>query len=147
MLQKNIATAKSKLELIGCYLKRLREFENIGFDDYLSNFKNQLIVERLLEIIIKAAIDLNKDILSNLNLEKSFTKSEAFFELSKSKIISSELAEKLVSSSKLRNQLIYKYYDIDNKKVFNTINFALQQYPLYVEQVNEYLISLDVDND
>ena len=115
-----------------------------NFSSTLCGSKTQFISDK---IIIKAAIDLNKDILSSLNQENSFTKSEAFIELSKSKIISSKLAEKLVSSSKLRNQLIYKYYDIDYKKVFNAIHFALQQYPIYVEQINSYLISLSEDND
>lgn len=56
MVQTNIATAKNKLKLIVCYLERLKEFEKISLDDYLRNFKNQLIVERLLEVIIKAKV-------------------------------------------------------------------------------------------
>ncbi|MDY6900717.1 MAG: DUF86 domain-containing protein [Cyanobacteriota bacterium] len=147
MVRTNIAIAKNKLELIVCYLEKLKELENIAFDDYLSNFKNQLIVERLLELIIKASIDVNEYILSSLNPENIFTKFEAFIELSKLKIISPELAENLSPSSILRNQLIYQYYDIDHKQVFNSISFALQQYPLYVEQINSYLISLSEDND
>ncbi|GEM_PF-7115654 len=56
MVQTNIATAKNKFKLIVCYLERLKEFEKISLDDYLRNFKNQLIVERLLEVIIKAKV-------------------------------------------------------------------------------------------
>lgn len=102
-MQTNITIAKNKLELIAFYLEKLKEFENIGFDDYLSNFKNQLIVERLMEVIIKAAIDINEYILSKLNPENNFTRIEAFIELGKCNIISLELAENLASSSKLRN--------------------------------------------
>jgi len=140
MVQTNITTAKHKLELIVCYLEKLKEFENISLDDYLNNFKNQLIVERLLEVIIKAAIDVNEYILSSLSKENNFTKSEAFIELSKFNIISPELAENLAASSRLRNKLIYQYYDIDHRQVFNAISFALQQYPIYIKQVIQNLL-------
>ncbi|MEH2118274.1 hypothetical protein [Nostoc sp.] len=40
-----------------------------------------------------------------------------------------------------------EYDDIDPKQVFKAISFALQQYPLSVRQINNYLISLDIDND
>lgn len=36
--------------------------------------------------------------------------------------------------------------EIDPQQVFNAISFALQQYPLYVRQVNSYLISLSQDD-
>lgn len=147
MAQINIATAKNKLELIDCYLKRLKEFENISLDDYLNNFKNQLIVERLLELIIKTAIDINVYILSKLNSESNLTKSEAFIELSKYKTISPELAKELAPSLGLKNHLIYEYCAIEHQRIFTGISIILKQYPLYVEQVKEYLISLDADNE
>ena len=147
MAQINIATAKNKLKLIDCYLERLKEFENISLDDYLNNFKNQLMVERLLYLITQSAIDINKYILSKLNIEDNLTKSEAFIELAKNNIIAPELAKQLALSLGLKNHLVYEYDDIDHKRVFTAISFALQQYPLYVKQINEYLISLDVDNE
>ena len=35
---------------------------------------------------------------------------------------------------------------IDPNQVFMAICFALQQYPLYVRQINSYLISLEAEN-
>jgi uncharacterized protein YutE (UPF0331/DUF86 family) len=146
MLKTNIATAKNKLELIDCYLERLKEFEKISLDDYLNNFKNQLIVERLLQLITQSAIDINEYILSKLNPENNFTKSEAFIKLSENNVIAPKLAKQLALSLGLKNHLIYEYGDIEPRQVFTAISFALQQYPLYVKQINEYLISLDIDN-
>lgn len=57
-----------------------------------------------------------------------------------------ELGKQLAPSAGLRNRLVHEYDDIDSNQVFKAIGFALQQYPLYVKQVNNYLISLDVDN-
>jgi hypothetical protein len=41
----------------------------------------------------------------------------------------------------------YEYDDIDPNQVFMAISFALQQYPLYVRQINSYLIKLEEEND
>ena len=54
-----------------------------------------------------------------------------------------DLARKLAPSAGLRNRLVHEYDDIDSSQVFKAISFALQQYPLYVKQINNYLISLE----
>ncbi len=137
----------TRLEFIARYLDNLKRFEVISWDDYLNSFDNQLITERLLQLMTQAAIDINDHILSKLNPGKSETNFNAFIELGKYGVISTELARQLAPSSGLRNRLVHEYDDIDPKEVFKAISFALQQYPLYVRQVNNYLISLDVDND
>ena len=145
---KNIETViiETRLELIGRYLDRLKKSEGISLDDYLSSFDNQLIIERLLQLMTQAAIDINDHILSKLNPGESYTNFDAFIELGKYQIITPELAKQIAPSSGLRNRLVHEYDDIDPNQVFKAINFALQQYPLYVRQINSYLISLSKDN-
>jgi hypothetical protein len=41
---------------------------------------------------------------------------------------------------------VHEYDEIDPQQVFKAISFALQQYPLYVRQVNSYLISLSQED-
>ena len=144
----NIETVivSSRLQLITRYLDNLNNFNKISLEDYLSSFNNQLIVERLLQLMTQAAIDINEHILSKLNPGNSTTNFEAFIELGKYGVISPELGRQLAPSAGLRNRLVHEYDDIDSKQVFKAISFASQQYPLYVKQVNEYLVSLDEDN-
>jgi uncharacterized protein YutE (UPF0331/DUF86 family) len=137
---------ETRLELIGRYLERLKNFELISLDEYLNSFDQQLILERLLQLMTQAAIDINDHILSKLNPGKSYTNFDAFIELSKYEIITPELAKKIAPSSGLRNRLVHEYDDIDQKQVFKAISFALQQYPLYIRQIKSYLISLEEDN-
>lgn len=144
----NIETiiVSTRLELITRYLDNLKKFNKVSLEDYLNNFESQLIVERLLQLMTQAAIDINEHILSKLNPGNSTTNFEAFIELGKYKVISSELGKQLAPSAGLRNRLVHEYDDIDSNQVFKAISFALQQYPFYVKQVNDYLISLDEDN-
>lgn len=136
----------TRLEFIARYLDNLKRFEAITWDDYLNNIDNQLITERLLQLMAQAAIDINDHILSKLNPGNSNTNFEAFIDLGKYGVISPELAKQLAPSSGLRNRLVHEYDDIDPQQVFRAISFALQQYPLYVRQVNSYLISLSEEN-
>jgi uncharacterized protein YutE (UPF0331/DUF86 family) len=136
----------TRLELITRYLDNLKHFEEISIDEYLNSFHQQLIVERLLQLMTQAAIDINDHILSKLDPRKSETNFQAFIKLGEYDVITPELARQLAPSAGLRNRLVHEYDDIDPNQVFMAISFALQQYPLYVRQINSYLISLSEDN-
>lgn len=136
----------TRLELIAKYLERLKRFDVLSLEEYLNDFDKQLIVERLLQLMVQAAIDINDHILGRLNRSNTDSNFEAFIELSRCGILTPDLAKQLAQSSGLRNRLVHEYDDIDPTKVFQAINFALQQYPVYVAQMNAYLSSLDVEN-
>jgi uncharacterized protein YutE (UPF0331/DUF86 family) len=133
----------ARLGLITKYKNTLEEFRSINIDEFLAEFRQQLIVERLLQLMIQAAIDINDHILSRLNPGNSATNFEAFIELGKYGVITSELAKQLAPSGSLRNRLVYEYDDIDPEQVYQAINFALNQYPIYIQQIRDYLISID----
>ena len=137
----------ARLRLINKYIRTLEEFSTLSLDAYLEDFRQQLVVERLLQLMTQAAIDINDHLLSHLNPGSSNTNFEAFIELGKYNVISSELAKQIAPSSGLRNRLVHEYDDIEPRQVFRAINFALQQYPIYVEQINSYLITLGDKND
>jgi uncharacterized protein YutE (UPF0331/DUF86 family) len=137
----------SRLKLITKYYNTLVEFNSLSLDEFLGDFRQQLIVERLLQLMTQAAIDINDHILSKLKSGKSYTNFEAFIELGKYQILTPELAKQIAPSSGLRNRLVHEYDDIDPNQVFMAISFALQQYPLYVRQINSYLITLEEEND
>ncbi len=131
----------ARLSLIAKYYNTLEQFSNITLDDYLADFNKQLIIERLLQLIIQAAIDINYHILSRLQPGNVVSNFEAFIELAKYGVLTEDLAKQLAPSAGLRNRLVHEYDDIDSNQVYKAISFALQQYPLYVNQINNYLIS------
>ncbi len=136
----------TKLKLIKRYLQKLKTFEAISVNDYLNDFDKQLIVERLLQLIIQAAIGINNHLFSRLTQSGSASHFEVFIELGKCDVITLELAEELTNSVGLRNHLIYEYYDIDPNQVFKAISFALHHYPVYVQQISNYLNLLEVNS-
>lgn len=133
-----------RLNFIQDNLQRLRRYETISLDEYISNYEQQLVVERLLELIIQAAIDINKHIIiQGLRLKFPQESKESFIKLWENNILTEELANELSQSAGLRNILAHQYLEIDNSIVHESIAKALTQYPLYIHQITIYLDSLE----
>jgi uncharacterized protein YutE (UPF0331/DUF86 family) len=136
----------NKLDFMTNYLDNLKRFESVTLEEYLDDYNQQLAVERLLQLIIQVAIDINRYFLKQLELEQPATNFETFIEVSRRGIITMELAEKLAPSGSLRNRLVHMYEEIDPVKVYEAIQKALQNYRVYQRQVIIYLDSLEATN-
>ena len=89
---------------------------------------------RLLEKIIGRMIDINYHILKHeheiipVDYKASFIKMRMEYK-------NKDIFEKIANSASLRNVLIHEYEEIDNRKVYNSINLALTQVPRYLKAV------------
>jgi uncharacterized protein YutE (UPF0331/DUF86 family) len=129
------------------HLERLRRFESITLEEYINDEDSKLIVERILELTIQSAIDINSHIITkHLNLDFS-TPQESFFILSNYGILNQDSAKDLSKSPNFRNLLAHEYLDIDDQQVFNLISKALNQYPFYIKEIKQYLASLEQEHD
>lgn len=57
----------SRIRLIIKYIDRLRDFQSVKLIDYRENFDYQLMVERFLQLLVKASSDINSDSLLQLH--------------------------------------------------------------------------------
>ena len=133
-----------RLNFIEEKLQQLNRFGRISLDDYLGNSDQRLIIERLLELIIQSAIDINKHIVTKgLRLKFPSESKESFILLFQNNILSKELAQNLADSAGLRNVLAHQYLEINDTIVYESIAKALTQYPRYLQQITTYLDSLE----
>ena len=137
---------KFRIELMLKYLDRLQQTTSITLNEYLEDFDQQLIVERLLQLLVEAASDINAYLLVEIHHTTPQSYFDSFMEAGKKKIISLELAKELAQSAGLRNRLVHQYEDIDNEIVFRAIEKALIQCPTYIRQISDYVDSLGEDN-
>ena len=140
------AIVLSKLDSMMSYLDNLKRLDAVKLEEYLADYKEQLFVERLLQLIIQVAIDINKYLLKQFKIEETETSLDNFIEVGRHGIITMELAEHLVPSGSLHNRLIYGYEKINPVDVHEAIHKTLQNYPIYQRQVISYLDSLEADN-
>lgn len=132
----------NKLERMVERLDRLKAYEEYPLEQYLADDNTQIIVERLLELLIQSALDINKSLLKRVagkSVEKNF---DSFIEMGACGFIPSNLAQKLAPSGPFRNVLSHQYDDIIPEQVFANFREALDQYPQYIEAIQDYLDSL-----
>jgi uncharacterized protein YutE (UPF0331/DUF86 family) len=72
---------------------------------------------------------------------------DSFIDAGKNYLTSRELANDLEKSAGMRNRLVHQYEEIDHEIVFKSISIALQQFPLYIQQITTYLETQEQDND
>ncbi|MEC4813459.1 MAG: DUF86 domain-containing protein [Scytonema sp. PMC 1069.18] len=135
-----------RIRLMTKYLNTLEPCRSMSLDEYLGDFRQQLIVERLLQLLAEASLDMNKYLLSQLYNINPATNFDSFSEAGRQGIINQDLAANLAQAVGMRNILVHQYKDIDSRIVFSAIPKALKQYPLYIQQVTAYLDSLGAEN-
>lgn len=114
-IDKNLV--QEKLQKINEYLKRI---ENMNFseDQFLENVDYQDLLTFRLQQAIEISVEIATHIISSLELEKPETARSSFEVLSKHKIISDELAKKMMLAVSFRNIVVHKYEDFDFSQVF-----------------------------
>jgi uncharacterized protein YutE (UPF0331/DUF86 family) len=127
-------------------LNHLRKFEAISFEEFMNNYESQLVVERLIEILVELASDINAYLLVQLYQIAPDTYADSFVKASQQGIISQDLAKELAKSAGMRNILAHQYVDIDHQIVYGAIVKALKQYTNFIQQINSFLNSLEVKN-
>ncbi|MBF2050595.1 DUF86 domain-containing protein [Leptolyngbya sp. NK1-12] len=134
---------ESKIQLILKCLTRLQQFSQISLENYLEDFDQQLIAERLLQVVVEAASDINSDLLVELYQDTPETYFDSFIKAGRRGVINLALAEQLAQAAGMRNRLVHQYDEIDHRIVFAAIPMAVNQFSQYVQAINLYLNRLD----
>jgi uncharacterized protein YutE (UPF0331/DUF86 family) len=143
----DLNSIRLRLALILDYLDEIRPLTLMSLEEFLSDRYMQRAAERLLEITVQAAIDINNHLLKeqfNLAISSNAT---GFQDLSRFGVISEELANQLADSGRLRNRLAHRYYEIDYEIVFSVLSEVLDDYPQYAQQVENFIGSLEASYD
>ncbi|MDI6732064.1 MAG: DUF86 domain-containing protein [Candidatus Margulisbacteria bacterium] len=132
-------TLKAKLAKITECLIELKQVEQIPFETYRKDKKTKGYTERLLQLIVEAASDINDHITVSLGKRPPEDYKTSFRHAAEAKLILNELAEELEKSAGMRNILVHEYMKIDDQIVYSTIPLAIKHYTEYVKQVNAFL--------
>lgn len=123
-----------KLKLMTIYLKDLKGFKNITFEEYL---QNHYTIERILELLIMTACDIIFHLLSERNEPPPTTYSSAFKRAGELGLIERKLSEKLAQAAGMRNILVHGYEEIDNQLVYGSISDALKSFNQFINEMKK----------
>jgi len=142
----DIELVRRKLSRLNMYLEKLKPISQKSFEEYSSEFYLKSSAERLIQLIVERAIDINNHVAVETNNRPPEDYSISFIRASEAGLISGDLAGKLKGSAGMRNILVHEYMDIDDEKVYNALFLAIKDYKEYLKQVEEFIEKLEDAN-
>jgi len=130
---------RRKLNKLIQYLKELEAAEEYTFADYLDNYFIKRTVERLLQLIVETATDINSHIAVDDGKKAANDYYESFILLSELDVFDRKFAYKIAPSTGLRNRIVHEYEEIDDQIVYNSIDDTLKMYKKYIEFIENYI--------
>ncbi len=114
-------------------------YVSIGVEKYQKDYEKRYIVERLIQLIVEVASDINRNIIEAKEDTPSETYYSTFAKLGELKVIPKELSSRLASTTGLRNRLVHNYEDVEHKIVYYSTIRLLNDYRQYFQLIEEYL--------
>lgn len=135
----DVDLVRRKLSRLTMYLGKIKPIGEKEFKAYKSDFYLKTSAERLIELIVECAIDINNHVVVETGNRPPEDYASSFIKASESGLISPELAEMLKGSAGMRNILVHEYMEIDDEKVYSVIPIAITGYNEYIKQVDKFL--------
>lgn len=130
----------SRISFLESELKELKEQSNIEWKGFLEDKPRRRNIERMIENIVNALVDISKIVLSDKGTGAiPTTYAEVVLKLSEIKIIRFETAEKLAEYVKLRNFLAHQYLDMRWDKVKRFLRVAPVDFEQFIEQIKKVI--------
>ena len=130
----NLDIIQSRLPAIKKYIGILEPIIPKALVDSLEMYA----IERLFQLIVDAAIDINTHIITRSDLEPPDDYQGTFSILADNKIIPREFADKIYKSVGLRNLLVHGYEKVDKSKSLGDIASGISQYTEYMGYIERF---------
>ena len=111
--------------------------QDVNWEIYSKDREKRRNVERIIENLANASIDISKILLSGETVEIPGTYQDIILKLGEASIIKKELASKIAILAKARNVLAHQYLDLK----WNLIEPLIKESPIFLK---EFIKSLNV---
>ncbi|KAF0134363.1 MAG: hypothetical protein FD145_743 [Candidatus Saganbacteria bacterium] len=142
----DIELIRRKLARLNMYLDKLGPMTKYTFNEYLSDTFLKYSTERLVQLIVECATDINGHVVVELKGRPPEDYTSSFIRASDVGLINFELANRLKASGGMRNLLVHEYMEIDDKKVYETIPVCINDYKEYIKQVEKFIKNNEIIN-
>ena len=139
MIDQELVTRK--LVLITSDLRELGLIAQTPLADYLASPTHELVVERYLERVIGRMIDINYHLITEGGHAPPTDYHDSFTQLVKLGVLTREFAPQIAACAGLRNRIAHEYDELDPRRVYEALQTALRDIPLYLQRIRDYLDS------
>jgi uncharacterized protein YutE (UPF0331/DUF86 family) len=126
-----------RLDYIEIQLSDLPKFDSLDWKTYRTDRDVQRNVERLIENVVNATIDVAKIVLVGEDIEMPGNYRDIVLELGTIGVLSGEEAIKIAEYAKLRNILAHQYLDIKWEKISYFIKNASNDYNSFIKKISK----------
>ena len=119
------------------YISELEKYKPQSYKEYKNDQLKRYAVERLIQLIIDLALDVNNALIKNSNKYPAKDYYSSFLKLVDLGILPEEFAEDIAPSTGIRNRLVHEYEEVDDKVVFENLDKLLKYYLKYIKFVNQ----------
>ena len=130
---------EGKLDIIDRNLRFLDEIKFLSADQFVESYKDVQAAKYSLLEIIEACIDIANYIISVKGFRRAEEYSDMFKVLKEEGVIEKELAVKLEDMARLRNLLVHRYGEIDNRRVLEIIKHNIKDIEEFQKEIEEFI--------
>lgn len=106
---------------------------------YLASRTDETLAERYLERMIGRMIDINYHMLTESGHAPPADYYASFVRLADLGVCDREFAVRVAACAGLRNRIVHEYDEIDPAKVFEALQTAITDVPIYLDRVTAFL--------
>jgi uncharacterized protein YutE (UPF0331/DUF86 family) len=126
---------KVRLDIILERVTRIKHIETMTEEQYLKDNLLQGAIERNLQIIAQAIIDICTHLVAHNHWGSPKSYTGAVTIVANHKVIDSALADRLIHLVKLRNILVHLYLKIDQKIVYQSAKSIITDAKLFIDTI------------
>ena len=111
----------------------------LGKDFEVLSVHERMSMRYLVIQIVEAAASISVHLLSRLFDERAEGYADCFRRLGERKAIAEGLAERLASAARLRDLLVHRYWEIDDRRVCSSIEDGVEDFELFKRDVRSFM--------
>lgn len=137
MLDKELV--QNKLADLKTYHQKIEKYSQEETIDIVKDDLKLHAIERIFQLIVDTAVDINTHLISELNLPMPGDYYSTFIVLGENKILPVDFSLRIAPSVGLRNLVVHKYGKVDIKKMVEDIKNEAGDYLEYMRFVEKFV--------
>lgn len=116
-------------------LRHLARLETVSRDQFLASSTERHAVERELQIVIEACLEIGHHVISREGLRRPSDYRDVFASLREAGTIEADLGRRLEDMASFRNRLVHGYLDIEPGRVYDIARNELKDVEAFVSKI------------
>jgi len=130
---------RQKLVNLTAYVNELSPYLDVSYQEHRERPGNRRIIERLAQVIVECAIDVNGMLLIGTGQPPAQSARQSFDAIHRLGIIDEHLLSRFRRYVGMRNRIVHDYDQLDSRTLFYSTRRLLDDARAYVVQVHGYL--------